>query len=62
VFVTIINMRLSLLTDHAPLVCLFVCLLFNGTSTLFRLLVPRTVEIKTAKICLKRFVTDKFNI
>jgi hypothetical protein len=28
----------------------FVCLLFNGTSALCRLLVPRTVEIKTCKI------------
>jgi len=27
-------------------VCLLVCLLFNGASALFRLLVPRTVEMK----------------
>jgi len=28
------------------LVCRFVCSLLNGTSTLFRLLIPRMVEMK----------------
>jgi len=31
---------------HQYIVCLFVCLLLNGTSALFRPLVPRIVEVE----------------
>jgi len=38
---------------------LFVYCLLNGTSALFKLLVPRIVKIKQMKIYQNRFVTDK---
>jgi len=41
------------------IVCLFVCLLLNGTSALFRLLVPIIVEIKQVKNDLKK-MSDQF--
>jgi len=34
----------------------------NGTSALLRLLVPRTVEMKTYKTYKQRFETDQLNI
>jgi len=37
---------------------LFVCLLLNGPSALFRPLVSRIVEVKH-EICKKRFVLEK---
>jgi len=43
----------------------FVCLLLNGTSSLFRLLVPRTVEIehmRHVKTICDRHVFKKKNI
>jgi len=41
-----VNGTFNSLADQLNFVCLFVCLLLNGTSALFRPLVPRIVEIE----------------
>jgi len=41
-----VKVKVNQNTYKAPYFCLFVCLWLNGTSALFRPLVPRIVEIE----------------
>jgi len=40
------------ISDTETWICLFVCLLLNGTSALFRPLVPRIVEVEDTRLCI----------